>query len=154
MRIKILCLSVLLIFLLSCATSERKQAKIYESGLEPMVEKDSEEVVSKITATWNFKLANRWDTEDPTVESVLRRSKGRTAFTRQEANQIFSQKGKYEIMLFSKFLRKESGSTGTITEGGVTAILMGEKQEYERNAYIRVVFKDGKLLHFKVWPGL
>lgn len=154
MRIKILCLSVLLIFLLSCATGERKQAKIYESGLESMVEKDSEEVVSRITTTWNFKLANRWDTEDPTVKSVRGRSKGRTAFTQHEANHIFSQKGKYEIMLFSKFLRQESGSLGSITEGGVTAILMGEKQEYERFAYIRVVFKDGKLLHFKVWPGL
>lgn len=154
MRIKILCLAVLLIFLLSCVTGERKQAKIYESGLESMVDKDLDEVVSKITSTWNFKLANRWDTEDPTIESVLQRSKGRTAFTRQEANQIFSQKGKYEIMLYSKFLRKESGSTGTITEAGVTAILMGEKQEYERHAYIRVVFKDGKLLHFRVWSGL
>ncbi len=154
MRIKILCLSVLLIFLLSCATGEGKQAKIYESGLESMVEKNSKEVLSTITATWNFKLANRWDTEDPTVENVLRRSKGRTSFTRQEANHIFSQKGKYEIMLFSKFLRKESGSVGTITEEGAEAIFMGEKQAYERHAYIRVVFKDGKLLHFKVWPGL
>jgi len=154
MKNKILCLSVVFIFLLSCATSESKQAKIYESGLESMVEKDQDEVVSKIISTWNFKLANRWDTEDPTVESVLQRSKGRTAFTRQEANQIFSQKGKYEIMLFSKFIRKESGSTGTITEAGVTAILMGEKQEYERHAYIRVVFKDGELIHFRVWSGL
>lgn len=154
MRTKILCLSVLLIFFLSCATGESKKAKVYENGLESMAGKDAEEVISKITSTWNFALANRWDTEDPTVESIIQRSKGRTAFTRQEANHIFAQKGKYEIMLFAKFLRKESGSTGTITEGGVTAILMGEKQEYERHAYIRVVFKDGKMVHYKVWPGL
>jgi len=153
MRTKILCLSVLLIFLLSCASADRKQAKIYESDLQSMVEKDSEEVVSKITATWDFKLANRWRAEDPTLDSISKKSRGRTAFTQQEVSQIFSQKGKYEVMLFSKFLRKEAATVGTITEMGGEATLRHE-QEHERHAYIRVVFKDSKLLHFKVWPGL
>lgn len=153
MRTKILCLSVVLIFLLSCATGERKQAKIYESDLQSMVEKDSEEVVSKITATWDFKLASRWREEDPTLESIFKKSKGRTAFTKQEASQIFSQKGKYEVMLFSKFLRKEAAALGTITEMGAEATLRYE-EEQERHVYIRVVFKDGKLIHFKVWAGL
>ena len=49
MRLRILGLSVVLIFLLSCASADIKQAKIYESDLGSMVEKDSEEVVTKIT---------------------------------------------------------------------------------------------------------
>lgn len=110
MKIKILYLPVLLIFLLSCATSERKQAKIYENGLESMVKKDSAEVISKITSKWNFKLAGRWDTEDPSVESVLQRSRGRTAFTRQEAAgheyNFAHERGLY--LLFKHFISRST----------------------------------------------
>jgi hypothetical protein len=153
MKFRFLFLSIIIIFLLCCVSAHKKQAKIYESGLDSMMGKDAEGVASKITATWEFKLARHWRKEDPTLENVFKVSKGKTAFTKEEASKIFAEKGKYEVMLFSKFIRKESAAIGTISDLGADAMLR-QKQEYERNAYIRVVFRDGELIHFRVWPSL
>ncbi|GAH67714.1 unnamed protein product, partial [marine sediment metagenome] len=68
MKLKFLCLSILFVFLLSCISVDREQVKIYVSGLEPMIDKGTEEVLSKIEDTWGF-LCNRfWTTKNPTLE--------------------------------------------------------------------------------------
>jgi hypothetical protein len=155
MKFRFLFLSIIIIFLLSCVSVDREQVKIYVSGLEPMIDKGSEEVLSKVEDTWGFLCNKFWTTKDPTLKDVSKEIKGRTAFTEQEASQIFSPKGKYRVMVFFKLLRTETVSNGTITSKGTTAhITVGKKYEDKRYAYIRVVFRGDKLVHFKVWPKL
>jgi len=118
-KLKYLCLTITFILLLSCTTSpDNKQAKIYVSGLESLIDKDSEEVVSQITDTWDFKCTKIWRTEDPAIKDVIDVVKDKTKFTKQEANNIFSSKGKYKVMFFFKYLRDESVRLGTISSGG------------------------------------
>ena len=155
MKLKFLSLSILFVFLLSCVSVDREQVKIYVSGLEPMIDKGTEEVLSKIEDTWGFLCDRFWTTKDPALEDVFKEIKGRTAFTKQEASQIFSPEGKYKVMIFYKFLRSQTVSTGTISSKGTTmAHTVGKKYEDKRYAYIRLVFRDDKLVHFKVWPNL
>jgi len=59
MKLKLLSLSIVFVFLLSCVSVDREQVKIYVSGLEPMIDKGSEEVLSKIEDTWVF-LCNKF----------------------------------------------------------------------------------------------
>ena len=155
MKYKFLSISIVFVFLLSCVSADREQVKIYVSGLEPMMDKGSEEVLSKVEDTWGFLCNKFWTTKDPTLKDVSKEIKGRTAFTEQEASQIFSPKGKYRVMVFFKLLHTETVSNGTITSKGTTAhTTVGKKYEDKRYAYIRVVFRGDKLVHFKVWPKL
>jgi hypothetical protein len=153
MKLKFLGLSIILVSLLSCTPAHVKQAKIYENELQSMMEKNSKEVVSKIETSWDFKLARAWKATDPGSEAVLKNTRWETAFSKQEVEQIFSPKGKYEVMLYSKFLRKDIASTQEITPMGTSGWKTAE-HEAERYAYIRVVFRDGQLVHFKVLPIL
>jgi len=155
-KLKYLCLTITFIFLLSCTTSpDNKQAKIYVSSLESLMDKDSEEVVSQITDTWEFNCTKIWRAEDPAIKDVIDVVKDKTKFTKQEANNIFSSKGKYKVMFFFKYLRDESVRLGTISSGGYsTAKDFSKTRKFVRHAYIRVVFRDGKLIHFRVWPSV
>ena len=155
MKFRFLFLSIIIIFLLSCVSVDREQVKIYVSGLEPMIDKGSEEVLSKVEDTWGFLCNKFWTTKDPTLKDVSKEIKGRTAFTEQEASQIFSPKGTYRVMVFFKLLRTETVSNGTISSKGTTyAHTAGKKYEDKRYAYIRLVFRGDKLVHFRVWPNL
>ena len=155
MKLKLLSLSIGFIFLLSCVSVDREQVKIYVSGLEPMIDKGSEDVLSKVEDTWGFLCSKFWTTENPTLKDVFKEIKGRTAFTEQEASQIFSPEGKYKVMIFFKLLGTESVSTGTISSKGTTyAHTAGKKYEDKRYANIRLVFRGDKLVHFRVWPNL
>lgn len=156
MKLKYLCLTVSFIFLLNCTTSpDNKQAKIYVSGLESLMDKDSEEVASKIIDTWEFKCTRIWRAEDPPVEDVLNLTKDKTKFTKQEVNNIFSSRGKFKVMFFYKYLRDESVRLSTISSGGYSMTKdFSKTRKFVRHAYIRVVFKEDRLIHFRVWPSV
>jgi hypothetical protein len=56
-------------------------------------------------------------------------------------------------MHFMKYLRTEKVSIRTISSMGYTMVKDVEKAlDVQHHAYIRVVFRDDKLVHFKVWP--
>lgn len=156
MKLKYLCLTITFIFLLNCTTSpDKKQAKIYVSGLDSLINKDSEEVVSKITDIWEFKCTKIWRAEDPPIKDVINVVKDKTKFTKQEANKIFSSNGQYKVMFFFKYLRDESVRLGTISSRGYSMSKdFSKTRKFVRHAYIRIVFKEGKLIHFKVWPSV
>jgi hypothetical protein len=156
MKIQLLILALILAFLLSCASSpDKKQAEIYVNVLESMASEGSEEVASRITEGWGFECFKIWEKEDPALDDIAKENKGKTAFTKQESNQIFSQKGKYKVMHFMKYLRTEKVSIRTISSTGTTMVKdVGKTRDVQHHAYIRVVFRDDKLVHFRVWPCL
>ena len=151
MKIKCLSLFIVFAFLLSCSSITHDEPKIYVSGMEPLIDKDTNAVLAEIEDEWEFKCSKFWTTQDPTLEDVSREIKGDSAFTEQEAGQIFSPKGEYKVMIFLKLLRTDTISGGTISSTGQSLFQGGEKNVDKSHAYIRAVFRDDKLVHFHVW---
>ena len=95
-----------------------------------------------------------WTKKDPTPEDALEESKASIKFSKQEAIQIFSPKGMYKVMLFFKHLSSDTFQAGTINAIGRSARDVRRTYGDERNTYIRVVFRDNKLVYYNVWPNL
>jgi hypothetical protein len=147
---------IIFILLFSCVIPpDKKQAKVYVSGLESLIDRDSEEVVSKIIDTWEFYCTKIWRKEDPAIKDVMDVVKDKTKFTKKEAKKIFSSQGQYKVMFFFKYLRDESVRLGTISSRGYSMSKdFSKTRKLVRHAYIRVVFKEGRLIHFRVWPSV
>ena len=155
MKIKLLSLVIIFAFLLNCVSVYHERAKIYVSGLVPMIDAGTDEVLSKVEDEWEFQCNKFWTKKDPTLKDVSKEIKGRIAFTKEEKIQIFSQKGEYKVMIFSKFLEDDIFSNETIGSTGYTMdYTAGQKYKDKRYTCIKVVFRDNKLVHFKVWPYL
>jgi hypothetical protein len=149
-----LILAVTLIFLFSCIPSPgQQQAKIYTDSLDSLRNRNSEEVSTQITEDWGFVCIGIWKGENPAPDDVLAENKGVTAFTKKEADNLFAPKGEYKVMNFMKYLRDEKVSIRTISSTGTTRVInVGKTRDVVHRAYIRVIFKDDKLVHFRVWP--
>ena len=155
MKIKFVSLLIVFAFLLNCVSVSNDKPNIYAIGLEPLLDTGTDEVLSEVEDKWEFQCNTFWTVKDPTPEDVLKEIKGRTRFTKQEVSQFFSPDGEYKVMIFSKFLRDDTFSSETIGPLGYTmAHTAGQKYKAKRYACIRVVFRDNKLIHFKVWPKL
>jgi hypothetical protein len=150
MKLKFLILSIVLIFLLSCVSAARKQAKIYESNLETMLGKEKEQVDSMIKE-WDFEASNYWDAENPDVDTINNRSV--SGFSKEEIQEIFSPKGKYSVWLFIKKVGTDSASTGVIDEYG-KSLTKDTGYSVDRFTLIRTVFRDGELVNYKVFPNV
>jgi len=151
MKIKFSSLLIFSFFLLSCTSAYVKQAKIYQNDLQLMMGKDSKEIISKLETSWSFKLSLIWKATDPNPDDALKNTKWEAVFSKKEAEQIFSPTGQYEVMLYSKFLTKDVATTQEITPMGTSGSQTIEHAA-DRYAYIRLVFRDKKLVEFKVIP--
>jgi len=150
MKFKVWVSLVCTMALVSCATSQTgKQVKVYAEGMAQMVGQGNEEVTNKIAFTWKFGLLERWEAADPSPETVLKNNFKKHGFSKQEAQDIFAPKGAYKVMLFQKLVGKSEASTETMMDMGPVG--MHEKSVSQELAYIRVVFRDGKLVHQQVW---
>lgn len=115
--------------------------------------RNSEEVSTRITEQWGFVCTGIWKGESPSSGFVLAENRGATAFTQKEADTLFDADGAYKVMHFMKYLRTEKVSIRTISSTGDTRVInVGKTRDVNHHAYIRVVFKDDKLVHFRVWP--
>ncbi len=150
MKSKALTLFLSLIFALSCVTTESvKELKIYKNNLPLLVGKDAEEVTKTIAYSWKFGLLDQWEAVDPDLETVIKKNFKRHGFSKQEALDIFALKGAYKVMLFQKSLGQKEASTEVQLDMG----LVGKQQQSvsQEFAYIRVVFRDNKLVHQRFW---
>lgn len=150
MKWKALASFLSLVFLLSCATSDAaKQVKIYQDNMLLLVGKDAEEVTKTIAYSWKFGLLDRWEAVDPSLEAVIKNNFQKRGFSKQEAQDIFAPKGAYKVMLFQKPLGREEATTEVQMDMSLRG--MGQKNIAQELAYIRVVFRDNKLVHQRVW---
>jgi hypothetical protein len=153
MRLKTLGLVLLSGVCLSfCATTGAKDAKIYRDQLEPMLGKDKKEVTTMITG-WDFQVLDSWSAENPDAETIKKHDRPATGFSKSEVQGIFAQKGKYDVMVFSKKTGTDSATTGQIDEYG-RGVLKDKEYTSELFAVIRTVFRDGRLASHRVWPNL
>jgi hypothetical protein len=152
MNIKVIVFGASLSLLLFCGAPEQaKQLKIYQDGLEPLLGKSITKTTKVIADTWKFGLLGRWQAQNPTVETVLKNNFRVHGFSKGEAQAIFSSPGLYDAMLFLKLLSDEKVKTGTIDEMGLP--ILAESQSFSDRRYVsvRLVFKDGQLVHYRVW---
>jgi hypothetical protein len=154
MKFPIFQAAIIFVFLASCASSlDKQQAKMYASGLDSSMNRNSEEVSTQIIDEWGFVCTGIWKKDNPSAGDALLENKGPTAFTEKEAHTLFEAEGSYKVMHFMKFLRTEKVSIRTISSTGDTRVInVGKTRDVNQHAYIRVVFRDDKLVHFKVWP--
>jgi hypothetical protein len=152
MKFKALGLFLCLFSLLCCGLShEAQQMRMYQDGLNVMLEKDEQEVRGQILKTWGFELLDRWEADDPSVETVIKNNYRTHGFSKQEAQNIFASKGKYKVEIFLKLLSNEEVTTGKIDDMGRSLPESRQRSSSRQYAYIRVVFKDKRLIYFGVW---
>ena len=151
MKFKIMGFLIAFAFLISCGSIHHNEPQIYVDSMGPLMDKDTYAVLAEIEDKWEFKCNKFWTVQDPTLKDISKEMKGTIAFTEQEVDQIFSPKGEYKVMIFFKFLRSETISGGTISSMGQSLPQAGEKNTDKSHAYISVVFRDDKLVHFHVW---
>ncbi len=151
MKVKILGFLIAFAFLISCGSIHHNEPQIYVSGMEPLMDKDTYAVLAEIEDKWEFKCSKFWTTQDPTLKDISKEMKGTIAFTEQEVDQIFSPKGEYKVMIYFKILSSEKIVSNTISSSGLSLPQAGTGATDKSQAYIRVVFRDDKLVHFNVW---
>lgn len=123
--------------------------KIYQDGMAQMLGQATEAVSNKIAYEWKFGVLERWEDADPSSETVIKNNFKKHGFTKQEAQVLFAAKGAYKVMLFQKLVGQAEASTEAQLDMGPTG--KHEKNVASELAYIRVVFRDGKLVHQQVW---
>lgn len=152
MKLKIFGILIGLCVYLCCASPGVKQAKIYRGQLETKIGEKTEDITASFK-DWKFELANSWDEENPTADDIKKHNRRIDNFSDSEIQAIFSEEGKYRVMLFTKKEETTDASIGTIDEDG-----MGYMQDTfmasDRYTLIRAVFKDGVFTHFRVWGNV
>ena len=153
MRARILVLIIFLCFTLGCVISpEAKQAKIYRSDLENMLDKGWNEVFTMIK-NWDFEILDAWVAEDPGEDMIKKHDRPGVGFSGKEIQTVFALRGKYDVVLFLKKVGTSSATTGRIDGSGRSSVGTADYAS-EEFAIIRVVFRDKELVSYKVWPSL
>jgi hypothetical protein len=149
----ILGLALIILGLAGSASDKAKdQAKIYEGGLEAMRGQEYSPVTAKLVE-WKFGVLESWDVENPTPKVISQYNRGKVKFSKQEFSDIFAPGGKFRVIVLSRLAEKEWATLGAVNDMGMSVNKDAEIQ-VERYCVIRVVFKENKLVHFRVWPKL
>ena len=152
MKIRFFGILILLCVFLSCASPGAKQAKLYQGKLETMIGNKFQDVTSAFR-DWKFGVVSSWEEDDPTAEDVKKHDSPVVEFTDLEIQGIFSEEGKYIVVLYSKKEATSDASIGTIDQMGMT-YMHDTAIASDRFTLIRTVFKDGIFTHFKVWGNV
>lgn len=152
MKLKIFGTLIMFCVFLCCASPGTKQAKIYQSQLEAMIGKKTEELEACFK-DWEFSLMHRWQEENPSVEVIKKHNFPVVKFSEVEMQEIFSEKGKYCVLYYQKKEARTDASIGTITEMGM-GYMKDTVIASDRYTLIRAVFKDGVFAHIRVWGNV
>jgi hypothetical protein len=152
MKLKFFGFLALLCVFVCCASPGAKQAKIYQSKLETMLGDETGDVVAVIK-DWKYEAMEQWEEENPSVDEIKKYNRAGCGFSEKEIQEIFASEGKYTCMLFLKKVGEDVASLGLIDSTGM-GDLKDASVAAERFSLIRVVFKDGQFINFKIWPSL
>jgi len=137
------------IFLTGCtSTREAKLIELYASKLDPLIGKGAEEVIPMVTDQWEFKLQARWASADPSPETVLKKNHHRAPFSKKEANEIFKEKGYYNVLVLAK-KGSEDETIESETDEGFGAGYHEHTHKYTNYVFVRFVFRDKKLHNYR-----
>jgi len=152
MKIKIISVLAVMGVLMSCGISqETRQLKLYQDQLGTMAGNSEADVSAQIIKTWGFELLDSWTKENPDVATVLKNNYRHHGFSRDEARTVFAEPGRYRVRIYLKLLSQENIRTGAIDELGRNLPEKGLQLDSKNYGYIRVVYRDDKLIRFDVW---
>jgi hypothetical protein len=152
MKSKVFRLAVLACFFICCASQRAKQVKMYQSTLEAMIGKKSNEVATTIK-NWEFDLLDLWEEENPDAAKVKEHKRPVVDFSESEIKQIFSTEGEYRVMVHSKKMETQEATLGSIDQYG-RGNIKDTGLAADRYCLIRTVFKDGVLMSVRVWGNV
>ncbi|MGQ9471069.1 MAG: hypothetical protein ACUVR0_05155 [Candidatus Aminicenantales bacterium] len=150
------CLSLCLFLILACSSFpslETKQAKAYEAQLFSLQHEPEVKILPLIEKEWKFELLRVEkiaDLSSPQIKALLPR---RISFSDEEIKTLFSDPGVYKLLVYIKEIGTSAATTGEITDLGLSAT---KDTAYVVRHYslIRLIFKDGQLVHSRVWPRI
>jgi len=153
MEFKVFGFFLLLSACLCCSTGTgAKQAKIYQNNLETMLGKEKKEIITVITG-WNFGMMDSWKADNPDAKTINEHNRPKIGFSKNEIQEIFAAKGKYDVMIFQKKIGTDTATIGQIDQFG-KGVLKDTEYTLEHFTIIRAVFRDDNLVSFKVWPDV
>jgi hypothetical protein len=148
---KIIGFLIVSVFLAGCSsTQDIKQIELYTGKLEPFLGKGAEQVIPIVTDQWGFQLQARWADANPTPEMILKRNHHRAPFSKQEAKEIFIEKGYYNILVLAKKGRELEASELCFGEDDMN--LGNPSETVHKSAqyvFVRFVFRDKKLHDYR-----
>jgi hypothetical protein len=152
MKVKFFGFLILLCIVICCVSPRAKQTKIYQEKLDTMLGDETRDVAAVIT-DWKFEALEQWEEENPSVEEIKRHNRSGCGFSEIEIQEIFTSAGKYKCILFLKKVGEKVASLGRIDMTGMSD-LKDTGVTSEQFSLIRVVFRDGRLINFKIWPSI
>ena len=152
MKIRVIILCASTFSLLSCMASEQaNRAKIYGDKLSTLLQRTEPEAEEQIIKGWGFELLDCWQAKDPSVETVIKNNFRTHGFSAPEAQPIFAAQGNYKVSIYLKSLGSQEHTLGKIDQFGLPVPESRQQISEKKYAYIRVVFRDGNLVHYQVW---
>lgn len=148
-KTKLAGLLMAVIFFTGCAsTREAKLIELYTGKLDPLIGKGAEEVIPMVTDQWEFKLQSRWASANPSPETVLKKNHHRAPFSKKEANEIFKEKGYYNVLVLAK-KGSEDATIESEMDEGFGAGYHEHVHKYANYVFVRFVFRDKKLHNYR-----
>lgn len=132
------------------STKNSKLIELYTNKMGPFQGESAGDIIPIITNDWEFKLQSRWAIANPSPEMILKRNHQRAPFSKKEAQEIFLEKGYYNVLVFAK-----KGSEDMALEirsyGRETADLGFPEHARKTTDYVffRLVFRNEKLHNFR-----
>jgi hypothetical protein len=128
------------------------QAKQYQTALETMKGQESSKLYAQLEA-WEFQVLDSWKAENPTSKEVGKHNRTKVKFSKQEYSEVFGPGGSFRVVIYNKLVGTDASHIGEI-DGSGQGIMKDAKINLEQFTVVRLVFKDDKLAHVRVWPKL
>lgn len=149
-----LILAPMLLVGLSCLPSvEIKQAKAYEAQLLSLQNEPEAKVLPIVEKEWQFELLRLEKISELTPQKIKERLPRGIRFSDEEIQAIFSEPGTYKLLVYIKEVGASAATTGEITDLGLSAT-KDTAYTVKHYSLIRLVFREDKLLHWRVWPRI
>lgn len=144
------------VFVLSLGVSSsdkvKDEAKAYQAALEAMLGQDYSQITAKLKE-WKFEPLDAWMAENPTPKEISKHNRTKVKFSKQEVKDIFGPGGKFKVVIYNKLIGTSVSHYGEIDGMGLSTT---KDTEINLSQYtvIRVVLKDDKMVHVRVWPKI
>ena len=145
--------SLTLVLAVFGAAPDKETVKTYQEALAAMNGAEMKSTAWKINDEWRFELVSSWEGDNPEKTMIAKLLPKKIRFNKEEETSLFAQAGHFNVLVFSKKVGEDSATMGAIDSMGLNA---GKDSglEVEQHMVIRLVFRDQKLVHSKVWPKI
>ena len=136
----------------SCALPSRSVLiKTYQRDLSFFIGSPEADVSRKVSSSWGFGFLKAWEAEDPKPAELPGSFSAEFAFSPPDLWDVFGAKGAYRVLLFKKLTGEgglEAQNQINFDVGLQGAIESRTPGDY---VYLRISFRNGKLIDYRVW---